>query len=678
MPNNLLNKNQWIKLGLFFLSVILGVISVLFNQIEFALMASLVMGFSFWGLKENHFLENETVSYDKPEISSDRLILTIALFIYAVLFGIGAIYFSKNPGFDILSLVLWLIFIVLIISAGIIFDRVKPFAWLKRIKNFSPVSRRRLVIEISIISVITAVALALRVTHLDLYPHVMHGDEGETGMDALRVLGFGDPLPPFGVGWGLLPNLLYYMVAVSIKIFGRNEIGVRMISALFGVACVPLVYLIGRKFWGKLAGFSGAWLVSVNHFSIHYSRIGLNIIEATFFMLLFILLFLVPNSRDLSEQDQEPNNADISSLLKNKFSIIPHIVVGLICGLAQYMYLGSRLIVLVALPLYAFLLIKKRINIIQVAVVALTAILVFAPLGTYYLQHPIDFTGRMETVSIFNPDNIKNIYGQNATLTNSLGLIIKNQFTRNLNFYLQAGDGSSFYDGSLPAFDFITAFLFWLGLGVVFSRPQRLPEMTLILWFVLGLIFGGVLTNDSPTGSRLLISTPAIFIIGGVFVQRTWNILNDFFKKIPNVNISLGWLISPMVICVLIATLGINMNYYFVVYPKSMVTILPITLTKEIILDSPVDHVYILGDGDIYANHGTIRFLAGENSAMNLQKIEDLPALVKDGKGVTVLATFSHFEEINSLKSIYPQGEMSEKYVLGNLIFVKYRIPPLD
>jgi hypothetical protein len=63
---------------------------------------------------------------------------------------------------------------------------------------------------------------------------------------------------------------------------------------------------------------------------------------------------------------------------------------------------------------------------------------------------------------------------------------------------------------------------------------------------------------------------------------------------------------------------------------------------------------------------------------MDLKSLEDLPVLVKDGKGITVLATKSHFEEIDSLKLIYPQGVKTNKYILGNLIFMKYQIPPLN
>jgi hypothetical protein len=365
-------------------------------------------------------------------------------------------------------------------------------------------------------------------------------------------------------------------------------------------------------------------------------------------------------------------------MLKDKFIITPYIAMGLTCGLAQYIGIYSWLIPVIALPLFIILFIRKRINIIQIGIVGLTAVLVFAPLGFYYFQSRNIFTDRAQTVSIINPDSIRNNYGQNATLSNSLFLIIQNQIKNNLNFFLQSGDTSSFYDQNIPGFDFITALLFWFGLGVVFSRPRRFPEMALIIWFVIGIVLGGVITNNAPSGTRLLIVTSAIFIMGGIFMQRTWDVLNETFKKIPNVNLSLAWLSGPMLFGIMIATLGINMNYFFVVYPKAGLNLESIAIAKEIILDAPVDHIYLLGDGDIYVSHGTIRFLAGVGKATDLKQLKDLPPLIRDGKGITVLASYSHFDEVNSLKSRYPLGVISNGYYFGKLVFMKYRIPPIN
>jgi 4-amino-4-deoxy-L-arabinose transferase-like glycosyltransferase len=702
MPNRPLKKKQWNKPGLFLIACVLGAFGVFFNRIELALIASMTMCYFFWNLKENCPEEVAVIISDNHEISSRRLIFTIALSILAVLFGIGAVYFSKSPQSGTTSLILWLTSIALIISAGIVFDRVDLFIWPKRIDNLPLEARRRLFIEMAMLFVITVIALFLRVTNLDHFPSTMHGDEGEMGMEALRVLGIGTPITPFGLGWGLFPNLFYYIQAGSINIFGRNGIGLRMVPALFGTACVPLVYLIGRKFWGKVAGFTGAWLISVSHFNIHYSRLGLNNIESAFFMILFVLLFLVPYSHNLSDEDQELKKIGASNPLKDKFKITPYIAVGLTCGVAQYMYLGSRLILIVALPLYIFLFIRRRINIVQIVIVGLTALLAFAPLGLHYLQDLNTIIARTDTVSIFNPGNIKAGYGQNATLSNSLFSIIQGQFTKTIKFYLQSGDRSSFYPPSIPSFDVVTALLFWLGLGTVFSRSRRLPEMVLILWFFFGIIFGGVLTNHAPNGPRLLTSTSAIFIMAGVFTQRTWNVLNDFLNKfflhrtvslnlqldsyrvfkmenkLSNFRPFLAWLSGLLLVCVLMATLGINMYYYFGAYPQYGMNIVSMDVAKEIVLDAPVDHVYLLGYGQVSVNHGTIRFLAGEGNAMDINSLEDIPPLAADGKGITVMATFSHFDEMDSIKLLYPQGVMSSDVFFGDLIFMKYRIPPLD
>ncbi|MBV5323431.1 hypothetical protein JZU51_01525, partial [bacterium] len=96
--------------------------------------------------------------------------LTVTLFIAAVLSGMGAVYFSKNPESGTISLILWLTAIVLITLAGIIFDRVSPFTWLKRIKNLSPEAQKHLFIEAAMVFAITGVALLLRVTSLDRFP----------------------------------------------------------------------------------------------------------------------------------------------------------------------------------------------------------------------------------------------------------------------------------------------------------------------------------------------------------------------------------------------------------------------------------------------------------------------------------------------------------------------------
>ena len=77
---------------------------------------------------------------------------------------------------------------------------------------------------------------------------------------------------------------LYYVLAWSwTKLFGTGEWGLRSLSALFGVATIPVVYLIARRMAGGAAGAAAAALAAVNPALIWYSQ------EARSYSLLVLL-----------------------------------------------------------------------------------------------------------------------------------------------------------------------------------------------------------------------------------------------------------------------------------------------------------------------------------------------------------------------------------------------------
>ncbi len=77
---------------------------------------------------------------------------------------------------------------------------------------------------------------------------------------------------------------LYYLLAWGwSKLFGTGEWGLRSLSALFGVATIPVVYLIGRRMAGGAAGAAAAALAAVCPALIWYSQ------EARAYALLVLL-----------------------------------------------------------------------------------------------------------------------------------------------------------------------------------------------------------------------------------------------------------------------------------------------------------------------------------------------------------------------------------------------------
>jgi hypothetical protein len=98
----------------------------------------------------------------------------------------------------------------------------------------------------------------------------------------LMHLGFGAMLN--GVAKQESTPPLYYVLAWPwARLFGTGEAGLRSLSALAGIAAIPITYLCGRELVSGRAGLVAAALAAVNPFLIWYSQ------EARSYMLLVAL-----------------------------------------------------------------------------------------------------------------------------------------------------------------------------------------------------------------------------------------------------------------------------------------------------------------------------------------------------------------------------------------------------
>jgi mannosyltransferase len=119
-----------------------------------------------------------------------------------------------------------------------------------------------------IVAGLTVVAAGLRFATLGLQAY--HHDEIVTASRVLRgdfwhameAVGFSESAPP-----------LYYVLAwVWTQLTGTDEFGLRSLSALAGVATVPVAYLLGTQLRGRRTGIAAAALVAVNPMLLWYSQ----------------------------------------------------------------------------------------------------------------------------------------------------------------------------------------------------------------------------------------------------------------------------------------------------------------------------------------------------------------------------------------------------------------------
>jgi 4-amino-4-deoxy-L-arabinose transferase-like glycosyltransferase len=514
--------------------------------------------------------------------------------------------------------------------------------------------KRGLRTELALAAFITLAAFVLRVYDLRDYPPVMHGDEGEMGVIAVGIL-TGKTPPLFEASpFFSLPYLFNYLQAGTLALFGPNETGLRMLSVLFGTACIPLLYAIGLAGWGRVGAASAAWLMAVSHLAIHYSRQGFIFVESVFGMLLMMWLLTRIHMRSSGDS-----------------RIGLFVAIGLTMGLAQYFYYASRVMPIIAAPLLLFLWRERKVSIAQLTVTLLAALVALAPLGAYYLRHLDVFHERVGFVSILRPENVQHTLGPASALPAAALPLLQFQLTHLFQLFVRGGDAGGFYFQSIAAFDPLTSVLFWLGLGIALAQALRYHEFALLAWFGLGLTFGGILTIDAPSAQRLMVMVPAIYLFGGVCAARTW-------QCVARVS---GWQrAGPVVLTVgAVATLllAVNIEAYFVDYHRATQGREPNLLAHLMDAEPSPVSFYLLGAPILYSNHGAIKFLA---YGIPLNDIPDADHFKpQPGAAALIFATPNHQDDLKQIAAQYRGGvETQYRDPLDRLFLLTFEIPAQD
>src|SRR3954449_9425864 len=153
-----------------------------------------------------------------------------------------------------------------------------------------------------IVAGLTVVAAALRFATLGVQSY--HHDEIVTASRILRgsfwhamdAVGFSESAPP-----------LYYALAwIWTQITGTGPWGLRSLSAIAGVATIPVTYLIGRELRGRRTGLLAAALVAVNPMLIWYSQEARAYALLAFFCALSLLYCVrALRSGEVRDRDEE-------------------------------------------------------------------------------------------------------------------------------------------------------------------------------------------------------------------------------------------------------------------------------------------------------------------------------------------------------------------------------------
>lgn len=389
---------------------------------------------------------------------------------------------------------------------------------------------KRNLIPVVLISLITAFGLFFRLVSLGDYPKVINGDEGWTGMSALKESGMDNPvnLHPFSFSQGFGRIHLDWF-QTSIVIFGRNIFGLRFAQAISGALAIPAIYLFTRFAFGHLAGIGAALFTVFSHVHLHFSRTS-----AVGYM---PGIWLAPLEGLLLIEGLER---------KNKWLLTLAAVVG---GIHFNVYFDGKVFLTVIVIFITVYLFQKRKHFSQyfhllATSFAIPLFLIILPGLIWLIKYFNIAMERFGMESTFQSGWFE-LQIQSGRLAHT---IILNRILHVFQsiFLLPI---TNFYEVMEPFLDFISAFLFIIGLIFVI-RNFRKPYSNLILfWIITGITAIGIFAIPPESdGYRLLLVFPALAAIIG----QAWKII----LKIQ--------LLKNFAIMVIILISMINLKIYFI------------------------------------------------------------------------------------------------------------------
>jgi mannosyltransferase len=154
---------------------------------------------------------------------------------------------------------------------------------------------RRSLLERAAPWLLTAAALALRLFRLDREP--LWFDEAYTALAVVKPVG---EIFALLHGEGNAP--LYYLVLHAwTGLFGDSPFALRLVSALFATAAIPVLYWVGTQMFSRRAGLIAAGLATVSPLQIHYAQearmYGMMPLFALVVVFAFDRLFTAPSWR---------------------------------------------------------------------------------------------------------------------------------------------------------------------------------------------------------------------------------------------------------------------------------------------------------------------------------------------------------------------------------------------
>ncbi len=342
-----------------------------------------------------------------------------------------------------------------------------------------------------------------RLYQINSLPAGLTVDEAYHGLDALDIIAGARPVfQPTNFG---REALFDYLVVPFIWLLDEGSLPIHLTSATIGILTLPAIYLLGEELFAaaessalrRWGGLFATAVAALSYWHLNWSRYGVRAILAPLFSAL-TFYFLWRGFRTNSRPS--------------------FVLAGLFLGLGAYTYHPLRL--LPALVLAAFFYQRNsgqssaRDAWRHLWLVTLTSLLVFLPLGYYFVTHPGTFLLRVEQVYVL--EGVQNVGALFGALWQSVW--------RTLAAFITYGGVEPMHN--LLGRPLLNPFLatFFMGGGLVSVWRWREPQNALLVVWWGVMIIPAVLSTQGAIGRRVIGAfLPTILLITlGVFYGGDW------------------------------------------------------------------------------------------------------------------------------------------------------------
>jgi 4-amino-4-deoxy-L-arabinose transferase-like glycosyltransferase len=500
---------------------------------------------------------------------------------------------------------------------------------------------------------VIVLALVLRIYHLDTLPIGFWGDEANDAVEAQAVLQGHFPTP-FTSDWGGNPAMKAYVNALSFLIFGQNIFGLRMVGVIAGTLSIAGAYLLGRELFGLRPALLASLFLTLSRWHIHRSRYDTVVMQGVPIQV-FGYYFLLKGFRTGRDSDFAWS--------------------GLLFGFSLNFYHGNRIapIIIALLILYEFgrrglPFLRRYLR--PLAVCLLAALLLFAPLGAFYITTPQALTGRAMGVWILsNRGHLQGMYGPRSDVE-----YVLLQVRDTLLMFNVSGDPSPVVNWQRkPMVDSLTAIFLVLGVAYGLWHWRERRYFFLLLWPFLTLLLGSAFTIGAPNGSRTVGAIPGLLLWAGVGLDLVWRQTEAVLKErwratLPSVALALF---------VLVGYVNITVYQQYATDPAGMWGSFAgpqYVVANYLKTAGPNTKVYFLANPAINQYNNILKFISG---GFQGQDFWDAAGLVpiQETTGQDVLYYLPNAALLPSLQWFYPQGVAETvKDPFGRDSFVAFRV----